>query len=207
MPDTSNVVIAKPKDLVGGIYVAPPGTTIPTKYSTTLPAAFKPLGYLTEDGVSRKIENKTDSVKAWGGTKVASTREGAESTVAFQAYEYLNPNVQELVYGHANITYTASSGELNIKGDPDAVPPHCIMVIDVLTETAQGRIVYPDFQVSSLSDVKLTSKEPTALELTGDIFKDASGNAFYEYWKNGGSGNDTAAFVGFDLNAPASSGS
>ena len=207
MADKANVVIAKPKDIVGGIYVAPIGSTIPRTYSSTLSSDYKPLGYITEDGPSRSSENKTDPVKAWGGTKIASTREGAEATVSFNAYEYLNPNVQELIYGHDNITYDAATGELSINGDMDAIPPHATIVIDILTETAEGRIVYPDWQAKEVGEIKLSSKEPTQVEFKGDLFKGADGKHFHEYWKNSAASDDSgASFVGFDLNAPAPSG-
>ena len=59
----------KPKT-TGAIWVAPVGSTLPTDATTALDAAFKCLGYASEDGVTNANSPDTDTVKAWGGDTV-----------------------------------------------------------------------------------------------------------------------------------------
>ena len=186
MSDSTNAVVAKPLKVVGGIYVFAKGVALPTDATSTISAAGKPLGYITDDGVTRSIDRDTSQIFAWGGQLLATTRKSAAGTVQFTAAEYLNPDAQGLYYGAANVSFTpatSSSGSvLTISGDLSAIPPHVGIVIDVLTDSATGRIVYPDWQASSIDDVVLKDDELTALNLTGDIFPDATGKSFYEYW-------------------------
>ncbi|OOV85804.1 phage tail protein, partial [Oceanospirillum linum] len=70
MSDVKNVTIAKPK-VGGAVYSAPLDTTLPTDSITALDAAFKPLGYISEDGITNANSPETDNIKAWGGDIVA----------------------------------------------------------------------------------------------------------------------------------------
>ena len=49
MPTVANVSAGKPK-VSGAVYRAALGSTLPTDATTSLDAAFKELGYVSEDG-------------------------------------------------------------------------------------------------------------------------------------------------------------
>ena len=51
MADVKNVTAGKPK-VGGAIFRAPLGTTLPTDATTNLDAAFKALGYCSDDGLT-----------------------------------------------------------------------------------------------------------------------------------------------------------
>lgn len=191
--DNSNIVLAKPLSVVGGVFVAPKGTTLPTDAKATLDSAFKTVGYITSDAVTRTIDRSVDNIYAWGGYLVATAVSESSMQVSFSCMEYLNATAQKLLYGEANVTETAATTEhgtqLSIQIDPGAVADHCVLVIDVKGETSVGRIIYPDFQVTEVDDVQLMENEATTVPVTGVAFSDSNGKASYEYWEK----NDVAS--------------
>ena len=67
--NSANVTAGIPK--VGGAFFhAPLGTDLPTDAKTALDAAFKNLGYISEDGLTESTSIDTNTVKAWGGDVV-----------------------------------------------------------------------------------------------------------------------------------------
>ena len=73
MPSSDKVSTGKPKT-AGAVYRAPAGTTAPTDASTELAAAFKELGFVSDDGVSNSNSGDSTDVYAWGGTPVLTTQ-------------------------------------------------------------------------------------------------------------------------------------
>ena len=71
MNDSSNVSFGKPK-ATGALFVAPAGTTLPTTASASLDAAFKGLGYVSEEGLVNNTETDVEDTFAWGGDNVLS---------------------------------------------------------------------------------------------------------------------------------------
>ena len=69
----SNVSAGKPKT-TGAIWVAPKGSTLPTDTATALDAAFKCLGYCSDDGLTNSTDLESETIKAWGGDTVLTDR-------------------------------------------------------------------------------------------------------------------------------------
>ena len=69
--NANNVTTGK-RRTAGGIYRAAAGTTLPTDATTSLAAAFKEIGYISEDGVTNSISKTTNEIKEWGGDTVDS---------------------------------------------------------------------------------------------------------------------------------------
>ena len=92
----SNVTAAKPK-VSGAVFAAPVGSTLPTAVGTTLDAAFKELGYISEDGLTNGNSPESTTIKAWGGDTVLTIQTSKEDTFGFTLIEALNLDVLKTI--------------------------------------------------------------------------------------------------------------
>lgn len=185
---SKNVVLAKPLSVVGGVFVAPAGTALPSDASTELGEAFKTLGFITSDAVTRTVDRSVEKVYAWGGYLIASTLNEVSCEVSFNCAEYLNEQAQKLLYGSSNVSVTDDAGtrKMTITGKLTELPEEVVLVIDVKGQGAQGRIIYPHFLVTELEDVQLAETEPTVVPVKGVAITDGTlGAEFIEYWEGG----------------------
>ena len=115
----ANVTVGKPK-VGGAIYVAPLGSTLPTDSTTALDAAFKCLGYVSEDGVTNSNSPESDNVKAWGGDTVLVLQTDRPDSFALTLLEGLNKDVLETIYGSSNVIEDAQ-GNITVKATADEI--------------------------------------------------------------------------------------
>lgn len=174
---TSNVTTGK-RGIDGGIYAAPLGSTIPTDATTSLAAAFKNLGYISEDGVTNSISRTSEDIKEWGGDVVETV--GTEQTDTFKAkfIEALNTELLKVIFGSSNVTATTTTA-ISVKNvDPTAM----IFVIDIAQKGGKlKRIVIPNGKVTEIGDIVYKANEPVAYDLTIKAALDTSGYTHYEY--------------------------
>lgn len=72
----ANVSAGKPA-VGGAVSVAALGSTLPTDSTTALDAAFKSLGYCSEDGLTNSNSPESDQINAWGGDVVLNCRQAS----------------------------------------------------------------------------------------------------------------------------------
>lgn len=181
MPDAKNVSTAKPK-IGGAIYSAPLGTALPTDATTALNAAFKSLGYISEDGMTNTNSPSSDTTKAWGGQVVLSTQKEKEDTFQSTLIEVLNVDVLKEVYGADNVTGTIDTG-ITIKANAKELVEHSIIVDMVLKGGILKRIVLPSAKVSEIGDISYGDSDAIGYETTWTALPDTSENTHYEYIK------------------------
>lgn len=180
--NVDNVTAANPA-LNGAIYVAPAGTTAPTSSSTSLAAAFKALGYISEDGVSNSNSPSATPIKAWGGDTVYVTNDGRPDDWKFSPIEYLNEEVLKLIWGDDNVTGTLAS-EITVKTNNKPLGEHVIVIDMVHRNGVLERVVIPKGTVTAVGDLVYQSTSVTAPELTISGAPDSSGNSTYRYIKS-----------------------
>lgn len=179
MGNVANVSAGKPK-VGGAISVAPLATTLPTDATTALDAAFKNLGYCSEDGLTNNNTATSENIKAWGGDTVLSIQASKEDTFAFTLIETLNIDVLKAVYGDNNVTGTLASG-ITVKAN-NTEQGEKAWIIDLLLKGGiLKRIVIPNGKVSEVGEITYGDESaigyPTTLTCTPDV----SGNTHYEY--------------------------
>lgn len=102
-------------DEKSGVWIAPKGSTLPTDFAA-LDAAFKELGWLSEDGIDEEHTSDKSEFKAYqGGTVVKVKRTSAGFKVTCNALEE-NEVVRGLVHRGQTPTVAAGVTRYNRKG-------------------------------------------------------------------------------------------
>lgn len=175
----SNVTAGKPK-ITGAIFRAPVGTELPTDAKTELDAAFKCLGYVSEDGVTNSNSPESEQTKAWGGDVVLSTQTEKPDTFQFKLIEAKNVDVLKMVYGDSHVAGTLDTG---ITVDVTAEDPGtAAYVIDLtLKDGDLKRIVIPSASISEMDDIVYNDSEPVGYDVTLVATADDTGSTHHEY--------------------------
>lgn len=181
MAEVSNVSAASPK-IGGALYRAPKGTACPTDATTALNAAFKSLGYMSQDGFKNTIDIQSEEQKAWGGDVVNDAETGRTDTFVGTLIESLNVDVLKTVFGDANVTGSLAEGisvDVNGKKQEEA----CWVCDMVLREGAVKRIVIPDGKITALAEISYADNAPIGYGITVKAYADGNGSTHKEYIK------------------------
>ena len=182
MNDASNVSFGKPK-ATGAVFVAPAGTTLPTNATSALDAAFKGLGYVSEDGLVNSVETDTENVNAWGGDLVLVGQTTFMETFMVNLIE-TNPEALKVYYGEDNVT--VSGENITITQNSAQLPNVSVVFEIVLTGGRIKRIVVPNAQIVDRSgEITYVDGEPIAYPALFQAYPDTDGNSHTEYIVSG----------------------
>ena len=161
--DATLVAVGKPK-VGGAIYRAPYGTVLPTDATTALDAAFKCLGYASDDGLKNENKPSTETLKAWGGDTVGAPLKEKTDNFTFTLIESLNVEVLKAIFGDSNVTGTLATGITvsAVSEDSDA----SAWVFDIKMGKNAKRVVLPNAKISEVAEITYKDDEAVGYETT-----------------------------------------
>ena len=176
--DASNVSFGKGK-ATGAVYIAPAGTTLPTDGTTALAAAYKNMGYISEDGYVYNIDTDTADVKDWNGRTVLSEQSSYSETHTLNFLE-TNIDTLKLLYGASNVTQ--SGNEIICKATGAALEEHVLVVEIALTGGRVERIVVPRAKIVDRSgEVTYSATDAIKYPSIFSASPDTNGNYHIKY--------------------------
>lgn len=179
MANAKNVTAAKPK-VGGAVFRAPLGTTLPTDATTELDAAFKSLGYISQDGLVNSNSPSNTSESAWGGDTVLNTQGEKADTFKFTLIEATSVEVLKAVYGDANVKGDLTAG-ISIQSNAEENVPCSWIVEMLLKNNTKKRIVVPNAAVTEVGDITYADNSAVGYETTVSAVPDEKGQSHYEY--------------------------
>ena len=177
--NSSNVSVGKPK-VKGAIFWAPKGTTLPTTATAELNAAFKCMGYVSEDGVTNNNSPKSDVIKAWGGDTVCILQTERKDIFKYTLIESLNEDVLTAIYGSDNVSVDGS-GNITLKATADEMEGASWVIDMIMKGNRARRIVIPEGTITEIGDITYKDDEAVGYPLTITDVPDENGVYHYEY--------------------------
>lgn len=179
-----NVSTSSPK-VTGAVYYAPLGTTLPTDAKTALDAAFKGVGYISEDGLTRSQSRNSNDIKEWGGGVVSTVQIEYKESFKFKMIEALSDIVQKAVYGEKNVDgkLDVTSTLMTVKHNALEPVSNAWVIDTVMLDGTLSRIVVPNAKITELGDLAYKKDSAIGYDVTLSAMLDANGNTSYDYYQ------------------------
>lgn len=176
--DSTMVSLGKFK--VGGYaYWAPAGTTLPTDSTTALPAAYKLLGYLSEDGLTNATDTGTTEIKDANGNTVMKIITSYAESYQFALLEVLRAEAAKLRYNSDAVTGTDKSMTIKHRMPSDE---DFVLVFEIaMSGDVKDRLVIGDATRAEFGDRQVHAGDAQVYDVTVSANDMGDGATAIEY--------------------------
>lgn len=176
--DADNVIIGQ----TGQVWVAPVGTAMPVDTTTamgTVNAAWKDLGFLSEDGVTFTPSIDTFQVNAWQaqGRPVRRGVASRDESLSFTMLEW-KLDTLKIAFGGGEITEIGTTDVYKYTPVTGAAEVETALVVDWLDNAIGFRLLVPRATVTDLAEFQLVRTDAAGLNVTLGVVNDGSVDPF-----------------------------
>ena len=176
--DSTMVSLGKFK--VGGYaYWAPSGTALPADSSTPLAAAFKLLGYLSEDGLTNTTDTDTTEIKDANGTTVMKVITSYAESYQFALLEVLRAEAAKMRYNSDAVTGTDTS--MTIKHQMPSDEDFVLVFEIAMTGNVKDRLVIGNGTRAEFGDRQVHAGDAQVYDITVSANDMGNGVTAIEY--------------------------
>lgn len=176
--DSTMVSLGKFK--VGGYaYWAPSGTALPANSSTPLAAAFKLLGYLSEDGLTNTTDTDTTEIKDANGTTVMKVITSYAESYQFALLEVLRAEAAKMRYNSDAVTGTDKS--MTIKHQMPSDEDFVLVFEIAMTGNVKDRLVIGNGTRAEFGDRQVHAGDAQVYDITVSANDMGNGVTAIEY--------------------------
>nr|DAL82854.1 MAG TPA: tail protein [Caudoviricetes sp.] len=176
--DSTMVSLGKFK--IGGYaYWAPAGTTLPTDSTTALPAAYKLLGYLSEDGLTITTDTDTTEVKDANGQTVMKVITSYAESYQFSMLEVLRVEAAKLRYNEDAVT--GSDKSMTIKHQMPSDNGFVLVFEIAMTGNVKDRLVIGNGTRAEFGDRQVHAGDAQVYDVTASANDMGNGVTAIEY--------------------------
>ena len=176
--DSTMVSLGKFK--VGGYaYWAPAGTTLPTDSATALPAEYKLLGYLSEDGLTNTTDTDTAEIKDANGATVMKIITSYAESYQFALLEVLRAEAAKLRYNSDAVTGNDKS--MTIKHQMPSDEDFVLVFVIAMSGDVKDRLVIGNATRAEFGDRQVHAGDPQVYDITVSANDMGNGVTAIEY--------------------------
>lgn len=176
--DATKVSTGKPS-VSGAVFRAASGTALPTDAKSDLAAAYKDLGYCSEDGITEKTTRDMTDFKAWGGDTVDSSQTAYGKSFEFTLIESSRVDAMKVIAGDSNVT--DAGGKITMKHNAAELTSG-IWVFDMIKKGGKlYRAVVPVGKVTEVGDIVYKDDEVISYPVVISAYPDSNGDYVLEY--------------------------
>lgn len=176
--DSTMVSLGKFK--VGGYaYWAPAGTALPTDSATALPAEYKLLGYLSEDGLTNTTDTDTAEIKDANGATVMKIITSYAESYQFALLEVLRAEAAKLRYNSDAVTGNDKS--MTIKHQMPSDEDFVLVFEIAMSGDVKDRLVIGNATRAEFGDRQVHAGDPQVYDITVSANDMGNGVTAIEY--------------------------
>lgn len=171
--------------VTGAVYAGPTSATAPTSATSSVPAAYNDMGYISEDGVTEAYDEDVQDIQAWQGGAIVRTL--ISSSKASLSFTMIESKASTLELYHKGSTMEAVTDGYKI----DVKLPNVVrkkFILDVLDGSTHLRIYVPDGEVTERGEITYVNDETISYNVTltcypvaGTVLTKFSDDAYWGY--------------------------